>query len=176
MEGLDASIAQVSSIATDLGTYAWLFAGNFLFLIILTCIVMFFAMRAGRGGLIALILALYAGYALYYVFPYRDAVIAAGGTPLVQAVLSVVLFGAASVVPFILVNRLTGGGFGSLSIIQNFVLAFLAAGFMMALGYHVFDISNIYTFPEPLNQLFAPEGYFFYWFIAPLIGLYFIAH
>jgi uncharacterized membrane-anchored protein len=176
MEGLDASILQVSTIATDFGATAWLWAGNFLVLIILTCIIMFFAMRAGRGGLIALILALYAGYALYTVFPYTDAIITAGGTSIVKAGISILLFAAASVVPFILVNRLTGGGFGSLSIIQNFLLALLASGFLMALGYHVFDISNIYTFSEPLNQLFQPEGYFFYWFVAPLAGLYFIAH
>lgn len=176
MEGLDASILQVSNIATEFGANAWVWAGNFLVLIILTCIIMFFAMRAGRGGLIALILALYAGYALYTVFPYMDAIVGAGGAPIVQAGISILLFAAASVIPFILVNRLTGGGFGSLSIIQNFILALLAAGFLMALSYHVFDISNIYSFPEPLNQLFEPEGYFFYWFIAPLVGLYFIAH
>ncbi len=176
MEGLDTSFVEVGNIATELGASAWLWAGNFLVLIILTCVIMFFAMRAGRGGLIALILSLYAGYALYTVFPYTGAVIAAGGTDLIKAGLSIILFAAASVVPFILVNRLTGGGFGSLSVIQNFILAFLAAGFMMALAYHVFDISNIYSFPEPLNQLFAPEGYFFYWFLAPLAGLYFIAH
>lgn len=176
MEGFDASFVQVGTIATELGASAWLFAGNFLVLIILTCIIMFFAMRAGRGGLIALILALYAGYSLYIVFPYTNDIIAAGGTDLVKAAISILLFAAASVVPFILVNRLTGGGFGSLSVIQNFILAFLASGFMMALGYHVFDISNIYSFPEPLNQLFEPEGYFFYWFLAPLVGLYFIAH
>lgn len=176
MEGLDASIIEIGNIATSLGSSAWLWAGNFLALIVLTTIILVFAMRAGRAGLISLILALYAGYALYIVFPYTNAVVGAGGTPLVQAAISIILFAAASVLPFLLVNRLTGGGFGSLSIIQNFLLALLAAGFLLALGYHVFDISNIYTFPQPLNQLFEPEGYFFYWFVAPLIGLYFIAH
>ncbi|HYD93536.1 MAG TPA: hypothetical protein VEB18_03760 [Candidatus Paceibacterota bacterium] len=176
MDGFNESLLQVGTIATDLGSSAWLWAGNFLALIILTIVLLFFAMRAGRAGVISLILALYAGYALYVVFPYTAAVVSAGGTPLIQAAISIILFAAAAVVPFLLVNRLTGGGFGSLSIIQNFILALLAAGFLMALGYHVFDISNIYTFSEPLNQLFEPEGYFFYWFVAPLIGLYFLAH
>ncbi len=175
MEGLDTSLIEVGNIATELTASAGLWVGNFLALIVLTVILFFFAMRSGRSGLITLNLALYGGYALYSVFPYRDAFISFGGTPFIQAILSIVLFVAASMGPFIIILRLTAPSFGSLSIIQNFLLSLLAAGFLMALGYHVFDISNIYTFSDPLNQLFAPEGYFFYWFIAPLVGLYFLA-
>lgn len=175
MEGLDTFI-EVGNIATELSASAWLWAGNFLALIILTGVLLFFAMRGGRGDLISLILGLYAGYALYMVFPYKDAVISAGGTPLVQAVLSVILFALATLPPFILIRRLIGGGFGTLTFFQNLLLSLLASAFLLALGYHVFDVSNIYSFSDPLNQLFAPEGYFFYWFIAPLAGLYFFAH
>jgi len=165
-------VTEVSNIATEITASAWLWAGNFLALIVLTVALLFFSMRGGRSGLISLMLALYAGYALYLVFPYTDTVIAAGGTPLVQAILSVIVFAIATFPPFILIRRLTGGGFGSLSGIQNILLSLITATFLMALGYHVFDISNIYSFSEPLNQLFAPEGYFFYWFIAPLVGLF----
>ncbi len=174
MEGLDA-LAEVGNLATTLTSSAWLWAGNFLALIILTAILLFFSMRGGRSGLISLILALYAGYALYIVFPYTDNVVGAGGTPLIQAILSVILFAIATFPPFVLIRRLTGGGFGSLSIIQNLLLSLLAGAFLLALGYHVFDVSNIYSFSDPLNQLFAPEGYFFYWFIAPLLGLFIFA-
>lgn len=175
MEGLDQSVIEVGNIATELGMSAWVWAGNFLALIVLTLVLFVFAIRRGGSGLISVNLALYAGYGLYTVFPYREAVIGVGATPLVQATLSIVLFILMTALPFVISLRLTSQSFGALSILQNFALAFLAAGFMMALGYHVFDISNIYTFSEPLNQLFAPEGYFFYWFAAPLLGLYFIA-
>lgn len=168
-------VTEVGNLATTFSASAWVWGGNFLALIVLTIVLLFFAMRGGRSGLISLILALYAGYALYIVFPYTHAVISAGGTPLIQAVLSVILFALATFVPFLLVRRLTGGGFGSLSILQNLVLSFLAAAFLMALGYHVFDVSNIYSFSEPLNQLFEPEGFFFYWFVAPLVGLFILA-
>ena len=171
MEGLDAFV-EIGNIATELSADAWLWAGNFLALIILSGVLLVFAMRSGRTGLVSLILALYSGYALYIAFPYTTNVIEAGGTPLVQAILSVILFIAASVPGFILVRRFTGGGFGMLSIIQNLILSVLTSAFLMALGYHVFDVSNIYTFSQPLDQLFAPEGYFFYWFIAPLVGLF----
>jgi len=167
---------QVTTIATELSASAGLWAGNFLVLIILTFALFFFAMRHhGGSGLVSLNLSLYGGYALYSVFPYKDAIIAAGATPFIQAFLSVIIFIAATVLPFVVTLRLTSQSYGSLSVIQNFLLSLLAATFLMALAYHVFNISNIYTFSDPLNELFKPEGYFFYWFIGPLIGIYFLA-
>lgn len=153
----------------------WVLVGNFLVLIVLTVALLMFSMRGGRSALISLILALYAGYAIYVVFPFTNAIVGAGGSQLMQAVLSVLLFIASTAIPFVLIRRITGGGFGSLSFIPNLVLAFLAASFLLALGYHVFDISNIYSFPAPLDGLFGPEGYFFWWFIAPIVGLFVLA-
>jgi len=85
------------------------------------------------------------------------------------------VFAVSTFLPFVLIKRLTGGGFGSLSFVPNLVLSFLAAGLVLVLGYHVFDVNNIYEFSQPLNQLFEPEGYFFWWFIAPLLGLFIFA-
>ncbi len=175
MEGLDASLVQVGTIATDLGMSAWVWVGNFVALIILTTIVYLFTMRKGGAVLIAFNMALYVGYSLYIMFPYREAVVSIGATPLVSAILAVGLFLIATVPALILILRLIPSQYGRLSIFQSMPLSLLAAGFLMALGYHVFDISNIYSFSAPLNQIFAPEGYFFYWFVAPLIGLWFLA-
>ncbi len=175
MDGIDTSIIEFGNVATELSATAWIWAGNFLALIVLTGTLALLAMRSGGSGLVSLNLSLYSGYALYMVFPFRDAVISAGGTPLIQAIISIVLFGMATVLPYLIIVRLTSLQFGGLSIIQNVLLSLLAAGFLMALSYHVFDVSNIYTFSQPLNQLFEPEGYFFYWFVAPIIGVYFLA-
>lgn len=174
-EGVDAAALEISALATSAAGNVWLWAGNFLVLIILTIVLFAFAMRKGGAGLIALNLSLYAGYALYLVFPYRDAIIGIGINPMTQAVISIGLFILAIFIPFILTLRLTSQSFGALSILQNLLLSVLAAGFLMALAYHVFDISDIYRFSEPLNGLFEPEGYFFYWFVAPLVGVYFLA-
>lgn len=169
------ALADVQEIATNGVSEVWLLAGNFLALLVLTVVVLAFAMRGGRNALISLILALYAGYALYMVFPYTETVVGAGEGAMMQAIISVILFILATFPPFVLIRRLTGGGFGSLSLVPNLILSLLTAGFLLALGYHVFDVSNIYSFPQPLDQLFAPTGYFFYWFIAPLIGLFILA-
>lgn len=173
--GFDESFLEVGQLATELTLDASAWVGNFVVLIALTAVIYLFTMRKGGGVLIAFNLALYIGYALYIVFPYRDAIIGIGATPLVEALIAVFLFAIATAGPLALALRLTPSQYGRLSIFQSFPLSLVAAGFLMALGYHVFDISNIYTFSDPLNQLFAPEGYFFYWFIAPIVGLWFLA-
>lgn len=166
---------QVGTAVSAAGTDAWVWVMNFLVLIVLTLAVYMFAMREGGAGVISLNISLYCGYAIYTVFPYRDAVIGIGATPLVQAILAVVLFIAATALPFLIAMRLTAPSFGQLSFFQGLLLSLVAAVFLLALAYHVFEIDNIYRFPDPLNQLFEPEGFFFYWFIAPLLGLHFLA-
>ena len=131
---------------------------------------------AAAGGIISLLLSFYAGYAIYLVFPYTDFIISAGGVPLLKAVLSVILFLLSILIPYLFINRLIKGGYGVLSFVPRFVLSFLAACFLIALAYHVFNVTHIYTFPEPMNSLFAPDQYFFWWFIAPLFGLFFLVH
>lgn len=174
LEGL---MLQVGSAVSIAGADAWVWVMNFLVLIVLTLAVYMFAMREGGAGIISLNIALYCGYAIYTVFPYRDAIITIGATPMVQAALAVGLFIAATALPFLIAMRLTAPSFGQLSFFQGLLLALVAAVFLLSLAYHLFEISNIFPelFSDPLDQLFAPKGFFFYWFIAPLAGLYFLA-
>lgn len=173
MDFVGSTAEQVSTFATSGVESLWLLVGNFLILAILTLVMIGFSYKGGRGGIISLILAFYAGYALYSVFPFTEEVIAAGGSTMVKAVLSFILYGIATFIPFHFIQRLTGGGFGVLAFVPRFMLSFLAAAFLLALAYHVFQVSNIYTFPDPINSLFAPDEYFFWWFVAPLAGLLF---
>lgn len=174
------SLGNVSQTITDYAAHgassAWLFVGNFLILAVLTLIMIGFSYKSGRGGIISLIVAFYAGFAIYSVFPYSQGIISAGGTKVIKAVISIVLFIIATIVPFHFIQRLTGGGFGVLSFVPRFALSFLSAAFLLALAYNVFHVNNIYTFPAPINQIFEPNGYFFWWFIAPLAGLIFLVH
>ena len=167
---------QVSNFATLGATHAWALIGNFLILVVLTGIMIGFSYYGGKGGIISLLMAFYGGYAIYLVFPYTNTVIYAGGTPLMKAILSVIMFVLSIFVPYEFTQRILKGGFGVLSFVPRFVLSFLAACFLIALAYHVFYVNHIYTFPEPMNTFFAPDKYFFWWFIAPLAGLFFLVH
>lgn len=176
---MDAATGLANTVTTYASTgaaSAWILIGNFLILFILTLVMIGFSYRSGRGGIISLLVAFYAGYAVFLVFPYTDDIVGAGSSPLIKAAISVVLFGIATFIPFHFIQRLVGNGFGVLSFVPRFALSFLAATFLMALAYHVFHVTNIYTFPDPINSLFAPDQYFFWWFIAPLLGLLFFIH
>ncbi len=167
---------QISNIAAMSASHAWAIVGNFLILVILTGIMIGFSYYGGKGGIISLLIAFYCGYGIYTAFPYTTSIIEAGGAPIFKALLSLILFTLSILFPYVFVNRLIKGGFGVLSFLPRFVLSFLAACFLMALAYHVFNVTHIYTFPEPMNSLFAPNQYFFLWFVAPLAGLFFLVH
>lgn len=167
---------QITNLAAKSAGSAQVWAGNFLALLILFGLMIGFSYKAGRGGIISLLLSFYAGYAIYILFPYTNAVVGAGGSPIIKAVISIVIYAIASYVPFHFIQRLTKGGFGVLSFFPRLVLSILAATFLLAVGYHVFHVSNVYTFPEPMNTLFGPDKYFFWWFIAPMLGLVFLVH
>jgi len=167
-------LASFGVIAANGFENIWLWAGNFLILLILTGILIGFSYRGGRGRIISLIVAFYAGYALYIVFPYTDDIVNASGSTTVKAIITIALYLAATFVPYHFIQRLTSGGFGVLSLVPRVILSFLAAAFLLALSYHVFYLSNIYSFPSPIDSLFAPDAYFFWWFIAPLVALVFL--
>jgi hypothetical protein len=173
---INALALQITNFVTlavgNAGALLW----NFLVLVVLTVVIVLFSYKTGRGGLVSLVLALYAGYAIYLVFPYDHTVISYGTTTLSRAVISIMLYIAACIVPFIFAQRLTHGGIGIISAVPRFGVSFLAAAFVIAIAYHVFNVNHLYSFPKPLDQLFAPDQYFFWWFIAPMVGLFLLVH
>ncbi len=168
---MDGILATINSSAMD----AWTLLSGVLALVVLTGVLLVFALRGGRSALISLILSMYAGYAIYAVFPFTDEILATGGTELIRTIFSVGIFVAATILPFILIKRLTSAGFGSLSFVPNLILSFLGAAFILALGYQLFAISSVYPLTDTLDTAFAPTKFFFWWFIAPLIGLFLFA-
>jgi hypothetical protein len=125
---------QVTAFASHGAASAWVLAGNFLVLFILTLVMIGFSYKSGRGGIISLIVAFYAGYALYTVFPYTQSIISAGGSTIIKAIISIVIYLIATFIPFHFIQRLVGTGFGVLSFVPRFALSFLAAAFLLTLA------------------------------------------
>ena len=161
----------LNSLATGGLSEIMAFVGNFLVLILLAVALFFFAVRAGRALLISLILALYVGFALFTVFPYKETFLV-GDSALARAVAGMVLFAVFTVFPYILLRRVSTTGSLSINPISLALLALATGGFVLALGYHVLDIASVIPLTPSLDALFAPEGYFFWWFLAPLAGIF----
>lgn len=148
------------------------FVGNFLLLLVLAVALFFLALRAGRAILVSLILALYAGYALFSAFPYKEQ-LALGDTPFLNALSGLVLFGLFTLFPYLLLRRVSSSGNLRINPVALAALAFATGGFVLALGYQVLDIASLVPLTPALDALFAPDKYFFWWFVAPLAGVYF---
>jgi len=166
----------ITALATTSFTTVWSLIGNFIALIILAGILFFFAQRSGRGAFLAFVISLYAGYALYLVFPYTSAIIKAlGATATNTAIVSVILYGIAVAIPYYLIRRSASADLFRVGPLALIVLVVLTAGFLLAFGNHALSVSSLYSYPAPLAHLFAPAEYYFWWFIAPLVGFLFLA-
>lgn len=164
---------QVSTLATNTALTVWGGASNFFVLLILVGALFLFAWYVGRGPFVALLLALYGAYAVYVAFPYNSLLPTA---PALTALLAHAgLYGGLTLIFYIILRRVVVSDFLYIGLFGLIALSFLGAGFLIALAYHVFLITPLYQFTPAVATLFAPDQYFFWWFIAPAIGLFFLA-
>ncbi len=166
-------LAQVNELATTYAFTAWNAASDFLIIIILFGILFLFAWYIGRATLVSVLLAFYAAYSLYLAFPYASFLPTA---PAMTALLSHIgLYAALSLVFYIILRRVVVSDFLYVGIFGTIILSFLGATFLIALAYHVFPVADVYRFTPAIDLLFAAKQYFFWWFAAPAIGLFFLA-
>lgn len=167
------AIAQVNTLATHTALSASSIVSNFLILLVLAAAFFLFAWYVGRGPFVALLLAFYAAYALYLVFPYMSSL---PTSPAMAALFAHFgLYLGLTFVFYVILRRVVVSDFLYIGIFGLIALSFLAATFLLALGYHVFAIASIYHFTPAVDILFSPDKFFFWWFIAPAVGLFFLA-
>ena len=160
----------LNSLATGGFSDIVTFVTNFLALLIIAGALFAVALRAGRPAFATLLVSLYSGFALYTVFPYKEAL--SGGSAMVSFVGNVIIFVVLTAFPYILLSRITTSGFMRVNSLFLFGLCVLLAGFILALGYHLFSLTSVIPLSSSLDALFAPDKYFFWWFVAPLVGVF----
>ncbi|MEK7515530.1 MAG: hypothetical protein AAB555_01165 [Patescibacteria group bacterium] len=166
-------LAKVNDLATNYAFTAWNGVSDFLIIIILFSVLFLFAWYVGRATLVSVLMAFYAGFAVYKMFPFMSYLPTA---PAMTALLSQVgLYAALTLIFYIILRRVVVSDFLYVGIFGTIILAFLGAAFMLALAFHVFPVASIYTFTPAVSALFAPAEYFFWWFAAPAVGLFFLA-
>ena len=167
------AIVQVGVLATEYSLTVWNFAGDFLIIIVPVLIFFAFARSEGRGPFVAVLLSFYCAYALYLTFPYSSFLPTA---PALTALLAQVgLYFALSLVFYLILRRIVVSDFLYIGILGLIILSFLATAFLIALAYHIFPVAAVYNFTPALDALFAAKAYFWWWFAAPAIGLFFLA-
>ncbi len=166
-------LAQVNTLATNTALTVWSAASDFLIILILVTVFFLYAWYVGRGQLVSVLLAFYCAYALYVMFPYMSYLPTAPALTALLAQAGVYL--GLSFLFFIILRRVVVSDFLYIGILGLIALSFLAAAFLIALAYQVFPVASVYQFTPAIDLLFAPKEYFFWWFTAPAVGLFFLA-
>lgn len=166
-------IAQVSTLATNTALSVWSGASDFFIILILLSVFFLFAYYVGRGPFVALLLAFYCAYALYALFPYESYLPTA---PAMTALLAHIgLYTAFTLGFYIILRRVVVSDFLYIGLFGLVALSFLGAAFLLTLAYHIFPVATVYDFTPAIDILFTPKAYFFWWFSAPAVGLFFLA-
>ena len=169
-------LSQVSTVATHTALTVWAAAASFIVLIILTLFFYGFARYRGRGPYVALLLAFYTGYAVYLAIPQAYVSYLPSAPALTAVVVHALLYLAFVFVFYIILRRVVVSDFIYIGLFGLLGISFLAGAFLIALAYHAFSIASVYHFNNSIANLFAPSRYFFWWFVAPAIALFFLAH
>ncbi len=166
-------LAQVNTLATHTALTVWNGMSDFLIVLILVSVFFLFAWYMGRGPLVAVLLAFYCAYALYIVFPYMSYLPTAPAMTALLAHIGVYL--GLSFLFYIILRRVVVSDFLYVGIFGLIALSFFGAAFLLALAFQVFPVADVYRFTPAVDLLFAPKAYFFWWFVAPAVGLFFLA-
>jgi len=166
-------IAQVNTLATNYAFTVWNAASDFLIILILFSVFFLFAWYIGRATLVSVLIAFYAAYAIFVAFPYDSLLPTA---PALTALLANIgLYAGLTLAFYIILRRVVVSDFLYVGIFGTIILAFLAATFLLALAYHIFPVASVYNFTPAVDALFAAKAYFWWWFVGPAIGLFFLA-
>jgi len=151
------------------------FLKDFAFLLVTFGVFFVYAMAKGRYAIINLIFGLYIALLITYVFPFwkyfPQDVGDGGGTA------KIIMFIAILVVAVMLFRRhIPGDDFENA--LHNFwtkaLLASMATILVMLFSIHILPVSDIINPGTPIEAIFAPEEYFFWWLILPLVALFFV--
>lgn len=159
--------SDVGSTLETLTTILVHFATDFFAFLVVAAVVAAFAFYFGRDRIVPLIAALYASIPLYLYFPYDTS--AFGGAIITLALwLGFVLLG---LVAFSGLGAFVASG--SVGIIKMLVLSAATAGLVLAIAIHILPVASLYTFSAPTLALFDSAEAFFFWLLAPIIGIFF---
>lgn len=172
MDAANTLLTSASSFATEGALSVWSVMGDFTAVLIVAGALFIFAWYMGRGPFIALLLSFYCSYAVYNVFPFIDYLPSA---PAFTAFIArVALYGAVSIIFYLILRRVAVSDFLFISIFGLIPLSLLGGAFLLAVAYHSFAITEAYQLTPAITSLFSGD-LFFWWFISPAVGLFFLA-
>jgi hypothetical protein len=130
----------------------------------------------GRYTLVNLILALDLALLFTLKFPYFESLLRDGETS-ANALIQIALFiGFTTVGVFLFRRHIPGDDYEKAfeGFWKKLLLAAGATVLIMAFSYHVLPVTEFIHPGTPIQTVFAPDTYFFWWLLAPLVILFIV--
>ncbi len=132
------------------------------------------AIFSGRQMLINIICGLYLALLINIQFPYFDVILGDLKQPAVVAVAKLIIFIITFVLTTLLFKRIMPSEFleNKLeSFHKKIALSVGATILIMIFSFNVLPVTEFLTPGTPIQSLFAPQEYFFWWLLVPLVIL-----
>lgn len=135
------------------------------------------ALSLGRQAVINVIVGLYLGLLITLEFPYTDFLASRIESATLLAIAKLSLFTFCTTLATVIIVRVMPDEFREKrfeSLPKKLLLAGAATVLVMVFSFHGLPVTELLTPGTPIQSLFAPEQYFFWWLILPLATLYFV--
>lgn len=135
------------------------------------------AIMRGRQAVINTIFSLYLALLVSLVFPYYDTLLGSLSTSTSQSAGKLVLFVIFTILAGLLFKRIMPDEFREQkfeSFGKKVLLAAAATILVMIFSFQILPVTEFLTPGTPLQSLFAPPEYFFWWLLAPLVIVFFL--
>lgn len=136
---------------------------------------LFYTLIRGRQATINIIVGLYFALLISLEFPYYDTFLAGAGGGHSAAAGKLILFTVFTILTTILMSRLMPSAFKEKkfeSFGKKLLLATAGTILIMVFSFHVLPVTEFLTPGTPIQSLFSPKEWFFWWLLLPLVFLY----
>ncbi len=136
-----------------------------------------FAFFQGRQAIMNVIVGLYFALLISIEFPNYDWLLGSVHTSQSIALAKLAFFAFITLLTTALTYRIMPGEFRESrfeSWVPKLLLSLAATVVVMNFSFHVLPVTEFLTPGTPLQSLFGPEVYFFWWLLVPLVILYIV--
>ncbi|MCA9359449.1 hypothetical protein H6781_02600 [Candidatus Nomurabacteria bacterium] len=157
----------------------WSYILNFIteiaFLLSVFGICLAFSIFKGRQAIMNLMFGFYLALLIFIEFPNHDVIFGNLATDQSLALAKLSFFAIITALTTLLCYRVMPSEFRENKFESLGKKALLSAGatiLIMIFSFHVLPVTEFLTPGTPVQSLFAPEVYFFWWLLAPMVILY----
>jgi hypothetical protein len=151
------------------------FISEIAYLLIALGVIFSISIFKGRQAVINIIFGLYLALLISVEFPFYEQVLGSLSGAVSLSMAKLIVFLVFTALATALFFRVMPDEFREMkleSFSKKFTLSLCATILVMVFSFHVLPVTEFLTPGTPIQSLFAPAEYFFWWLILPLVALF----